>query len=158
LRNSRASKTQGRIQAGFTLIEMIVVLVVLGLVIGIVLARGPTRSPTIDLTAASRGLTDALRHARGQAILTGRPVRISSAQASEALSRSASRNQAGQIGVALHSPPDDPRADGVLRFDPDGSANGARIVLTEGQESISITIDWLTGRITQGPIRRGDAS
>jgi len=144
LRNSRTAGAQ----SGFTLIEMIVVLVVLGLVTGILIARGPTRSPTIDLTAASRSLTDALRHARGQAITTGLPVRINAAQAREALTHAATRNPAGPISVFLHSPPGDPGTDGVLRFDPDGSANGARIVLVEGQESVGITIDWLTGRIS----------
>ena len=145
-------------EAGFTLIEMIVVLVVLGLMVGILVSRGPTRSATIDLTAASRTLADALRHARGQAILTDRPVRISVLQAREALAHAAHRNQAGPIELSLHSPPDDPHQDGTLRFNADGSANGARIVLAEGHEAVSISIDWLTGRITQGPIRRDDAS
>lgn len=151
MRNSSGAAAE----VGFTLIEMIVVLVVLGLVLGIVISRGPTRSATIDLTAASRSLTDALRHARGQAITTGRPVRISAAQVRDVLAVPGSRNQAGPIALTLHSPPGDPRPDGALRFDPDGSANGARIVLAEGRESVSILIDWLTGRISQGPIRRG---
>lgn len=145
-------------EAGFTLIEMIVVLVVLGLMIGILVARGPTRSATIDLNAASRTLTDALRHARGQAIVTGRAIRISAAQAREALAHAAARNQAGPVTLIVHSPPGDPRQDGTLRFDPDGSSNGGRIVIAEGHEAVSIGIDWLTGRITQGPIRRDDAS
>jgi len=144
-------------ESGFTLIEMIVVLVVMGLMIGILVARGPTRSATIDLNAASRTLTDELRHARGEAISTDRPVRISAAQARDALARAAHRNQAGPIALMLHSPPDDPHENGILRFDPDGSANGARIVLAENHQSIAITIDWLTGRISQGPIRRDDA-
>lgn len=144
-------------ESGFTLIEMIVVLVVLSLVIGILVARGPSRSATVDLTAASRSLTDALRHARGQAIATGQPVRISAAQAREALAMvSASRTLAGPISLVLHSPADDPHEDGSVRFAADGSANDAILVLTENRERLVIAIDWLTGRITQGPIRRGD--
>ncbi len=156
--NSRPAAPDRATEAGFTLIEMMVVLAVLGLMIGIVVSRGPTRSATIDLNAASRILTDALRHARGQAILTDRPVRISALQARDALARTTRRDQAGPIELSLHSPPDDPHQDGTLRFNADGSANGARIVLTEGHEAVSIGIDWLTGRITQGPIRRDDAS
>ena len=145
-------------ESGFTLIEMIVVLTILGLVLAVVLTRGPTRSVTIDLDAASRTLTDELRHARGQAILTDRAVQISAEQARAALTRTAHRDQVGPIALALHSPPDDPHQDGTLRFDPDGSASGARIELAEGHERISIVIDWLTGRITQGAIRRDDES
>ena len=144
--------------SGFTLIEMMVVLAILGLVLGIVVTRGPTRSATIDLTAASRSLMDALRHARGEAIATDRPVRISAAQAREALAASGHRNQAGPIALSLHSPPGDSHTEGVLRFDADGGSNGARIVLVEKQESVSIVIDWLTGRIARGPIERHDES
>ena len=151
---SRNSVVPGS-ESGFTLIEMMVVLVVLGLTAGILISRGPTRSATLDLHAASRTLTDEMRHARGQAIATDRSVQISAAQAREAVARAASR-QAGPIAVALHSPADDPHRDGILRFDPDGGANGARIVLTEGHARIAITIDWLTGRISQSPIRRND--
>ena len=154
MRNNLTAETE----AGFTLIEMIVVVVILGLVLGILLTRGPTRSAPIDLNAASRTLTDELRHARGQAIVTDRPVRITADDARAALARAAHRNQAGPIALALHSPPGDPRQDGVLRFDPDGSADGARIVLAEGQESVTIVVDWLTGRISQEAIRRDDGS
>ncbi len=147
-----------RDDAGFTLIEMIVVLAVMGLMLGILVARGPTRSATIDLDAASRHLADALRQARGRAIGTDRPVRVSAAQAREAVAAVSRRDQAGPVLLSLHSPADDPRGEGSLRFDPDGGASGARIVLAEGHEQLSIDVDWLTGRITQGPIRRDDAS
>ena len=142
--------------AGFTLIETLVVLVVLGLMVSVLLARGPVRSVTLDLTAASRTLTAELRHARGQAIATDRPVRIGLSEVREALGRAARRDRAGAIGLALHSPADDPHGNGTLRFDPDGSASGGRIVLTEGQEQVSIRIDWLTGRIVQGTIGHHD--
>jgi general secretion pathway protein H len=155
---SKQSAGPSKEAAGFTLIEMMVVLVVLALMTGILVSRGPTRSATIDLNAASRTLVDALRHARGQAIITDRPVLVSVAQAREALARAAYREQAGPMALSLHSPPDDPHRDGTLRFEPDGSASSARIVVAEGHESVSITVDWLTGRITQGPIRRDDAS
>ncbi len=144
--------------AGFTLIEMIVVLAVLGLMLGILVARGPTRSATIDLDAASRRLSDVLRQARGRAISTDLPVRFSAAQARRAVVEALPRDQAAPVALFLHTPPDDPRGEGSLRFDPDGGANGARIVIAEGHEQVSISVDWLTGRITRGPIRRDDAS
>ena len=144
--------------AGFTLIEMVVVLAVLGLTLGILVARGPTRSATIDLDAGSRRLGDRLRQARGRAISTDRPVRVSAAQARETVAGALPRDRAAPLALFLHSPADDPRGEGSLRFDPDGGASGARIVLAEGHEQVSIGVDWLTGRITQGPIRRDDGS
>ncbi len=143
-------------EAGFTLIEMIVVLTVLGLVLGILVARGPTRSATIDLNAASRHLADALRQARGRAISTDRPVRLSAADARGIVAEAVPRDRAAQVALSLHSPPDDPRGEGSLSFDPDGGANSVLIVLAEGEEQVGIGVDWLTGRITQGTIRRHD--
>ncbi len=140
--------------AGFTLIETLVVLVVLALMVTVLISRGPTRSATIDLRAASRTLTDALRHARGEAIANDRTVRVSVADMREALDRTARHDQAGAISLALHTPADDPHEDGMLRFTPDGSANDARIVLGEAHEQVSIRVEWLTGRIVQGTIQR----
>ncbi len=154
MRNSRAASADG----GFTLIETIVVLVVLALMASLLVSRGPTRSATLDLTAASRSLADALRAARGHAITTDQPVRIGLDTLRGVIARHASRSPAGPISVALHSPADDPHENGTLRFDPDGGANGARLVLAEGHERLSIDVDWLTGRITQGPVRRDDDS
>ena len=48
-------------EAGFTLIEMIVVLVVLALAAGLVLARGPMRSASLDLRAAARTMAADMR-------------------------------------------------------------------------------------------------
>ena len=40
-----------------------------------------------------------------------------------------------------------------IRFDPDGTATGARIALTEGPRKALVTVDWLTGstRLEVGP-------
>ncbi|WP_428395734.1 GspH/FimT family pseudopilin [Lichenicoccus sp.] len=147
-----------RSSRGFTLIETLVVVTILAIVVGVLISRGPTKSATIDLTAASRTLADDLRHARAQAIDTDRPVRLDAAQMRVALARLVDR-RAGPISLSVHSPADAARRDGVLRFNPDGSANGARIVLVEGHEHIDIAIDWLTGRIDRGTIARDpDAS
>ncbi|WP_428377058.1 prepilin-type N-terminal cleavage/methylation domain-containing protein [Lichenicoccus sp.] len=137
--------------AGFTLIEMIVVLAVLGLVLTIVLQRGPTRSPSLDLRAASRSLTDALRQARGRAIATDRPVLVTALQAREALARLGSR-----VTLELHSPPGEPTGNGTLRFDADGGATAALIRLSEGDVALDLGIDWFSGQIRQGAVRPND--
>src|SRR5258708_38466167 len=63
-----------RRQAGFTLIEMIVVLAVMGLLLGLVLMRGPLRSPTLTARATVGALAGSLREARARAIATNHPV------------------------------------------------------------------------------------
>ena len=64
----------GNRAAGFTLIEVIVVLVRLGLGLALLTTRGPLRSTALDLRAATGEITQALRLARARAIATYRPV------------------------------------------------------------------------------------
>ncbi len=130
---------------------MIVVLAVLGLVLTLVLQRGPTRSATLDLRAASRSLTDALREARGRAIASDRPVLVTARQAREALAGLGSR-----VTLDLHSPPGEHTGDGTLRFDADGGATAALIRLSEGDEALDVGIDWFSGQIRQGTVHHSD--
>src|SRR5664279_3926329 len=63
-------KTKGKAQCGFTLLELIVVLVVVVLgssVIGLNLSSG---SDSTEIKAAARDIVSALRYARGQALMT----------------------------------------------------------------------------------------
>ncbi len=71
---SRAERQ--RSPAGFTLIEMIVVLVILGLMLGLVMARGPMTSRTLTARAAAGDLAAGLREARARAIGSNRPVSL----------------------------------------------------------------------------------
>ena len=58
--------------AGFTLIEVTVVLAILGFVGGLVLGRGPPRSAALELRAASATVAQTLKGARTRAIATNR--------------------------------------------------------------------------------------
>jgi prepilin-type N-terminal cleavage/methylation domain-containing protein len=59
--------------AGFTLIEMIVVVVVIGLVLSLFIQRGPMRSPALEARAAANEVAESLRLARSRAIFANGP-------------------------------------------------------------------------------------
>jgi general secretion pathway protein H len=136
---------------GFTLIEVLVVLVVLGLLIGIVVTRGPQRSVTLDVRAAAQTIAANLRAARAEAIAHNRDTvfvldvaqhnfRIGSGPVSQ-LSPNialAMLTVAGATGQTM----------GVMRFSPDGSSTGGRIALSEGTKHVQVLVDWLTGRVS----------
>lgn len=138
--------------AGFTLLEMIIVLAVLGLVLGIVVSRGPMRSHALEVRAVVADVTRALRQARGAAIAGGAPVLVvvngerrsvtigggKPMVLPAGLSVSAS---AGLGGRAVERPVE-------LRFRPDGSSSGGGILLGDGQRRMLVAIDWLTGRVS----------
>ncbi len=127
---------------GFTLIEMIVVLVVLGLVGSIVLSRGPLRSPTLDLRAAARVLAAEMRSARTRAIDADHDVvfTIDVDRRDYGVRGGARRPLPAGLELATRPPP--------VVFHPDGSASGGAVTLAEGGRQLAIRVDWLTGAVT----------
>src|SRR5215472_15343098 len=66
----------GHRQAGFTLIEMIVVFAILGLVLALIVGYKPPWSSTLGTRAAAGQLASALRLARSEAIARDSPVAV----------------------------------------------------------------------------------
>jgi len=117
-------------QAGFTLLEMLVVIAVMGVIMGMVITFGPVKSHWLETKGAAQTVAGAMAQARGTAITTGQPA-------------------------AFHLPPLPPwlgvsvtAANGAILFEPDGSCTGGTVVLDDSGRRIDITADWLTARIT----------
>jgi general secretion pathway protein H len=139
-------------EAGFTLLEMIIVLVILSLVVGIAVSRGPQRSHGLEVRGLIASVVEALRGARGRAIAGNRPVLIAvngerrsiavdggpTIQVPPELELAAVAGPAGEPGKHLAG----------IRFAPDGSSTGGRIVFADGRRHTQIGIDWLTGRVS----------
>jgi general secretion pathway protein H len=123
---------------GFTLIEMIVVLVVLGLALTLVLTHGPMHSQRLDLDAAARQVSGALRLARSRAIAQDRAVAVAFGARGYQIDRDA---------PVIWSADVSPNGDRVISFSPDGGSSGGRIVLRGGEREVAIGVDWLTGRV-----------
>ena len=150
-RSSRARSNRGS-AAGFTLIEVIVVLVILGLGIGLLTTRGPLRSSALDLRAATSEITQVLRLARARAIATDRQIVVALDPAGSAFRVGSGPAQTLPRGVVLEATAVQGPAAGIaaFRFAPDGSASGGRITLTAGGRSTMVGVDWLTGRVSVG--------
>jgi general secretion pathway protein H len=135
-------------ESGFTLIEMLVVLTVLGLVLGIALGHGPMRSATLEARAAAGDLAHGLRAARDRAIAGNRRVVVAIDPERHMLrvDGEAPRPFALRLEVRAFTALGT-GAVRLIRFAPDGSSSGGSILLTDGARRVTVTVDWLTGRV-----------
>ena len=142
---------------GFTLIELLVVLAVIGFVLALFVGYRAPWSSGFGLEATARELAADLRFARSQAIADNRPVAL-------AFDLSRKRYQVDgetprplppRIAVGLVTIDGERQSAtlGDIRFNPDGSSTGGRIVLADGSRKIAVGVDWLTGRVTVADVR-----
>jgi general secretion pathway protein H len=128
-----------RREHGFTLIELIVVLVILGLAMGLVLTQGPARSPTAEFDSVVRQVTEALRLARSRAIADDRTVAVQFAPRGFRVDQ--------ETAIAL-GPDISLSGSRLIEFTPDGGSSGGEVTLRMGDRRAAIGVDWLTGRVT----------
>ncbi len=138
-------------QAGFTLIEVLIVLVILGLAIGLVAARGPARSPALEAHAAAGQVARALRLARSEALLRNAEVAftLDAARHGFRVGDGAWRQLPPTVALQMHAA--DGAADparGQIVFAPDGGATGGRVRIATRGKSVLVAVDWLSGRVS----------
>jgi len=140
-------------EAGFTLFELLVVMVVMGMAIAAVSALYRSPSSGTQVKATAQLAASRLRDLRAAAMTTaserfatidvgGRVMRFSDGRAPLELGRS--------ITVAVTGA-DSERRSGTsagVRFFPDGSSSGATIELRSERQAYEVRINWLTGRVS----------
>ena len=137
---------------GFTLLEMLVVLMLIGLIAALTIPTFSGGVSTTALKSAAREVAAGLRLARGQAIaqrtesvleldVAGRSFRVPPDPRVHTLPSG--------IELKLFTAQRDLISDqvGAVRFYPDGGSNGGRITLAAGERKFDVDVDWLTGRV-----------
>lgn len=141
---------EGRYQEGFTLLEMLVVLVIAGLLFSLVLTRGPLKSEAMTFSDVRLRVFSAMQTARREAVLGGHDVTFR-INPRERLIRvvGGARPLVEQMppSVVLMAPGNRPQDDIVALFSADGTADGPPIVLRLGRFTTRFTFSAVTGRI-----------
>jgi general secretion pathway protein H len=153
----RTSRLDLEGSAGFTLIEVVVTLAILGLALVLVAAYKPPWSSGLGLKGTDSELASGLRLARSEAIASNRPVRFDLDVAGHVyrVGARAERRLPANLSIELLTITGENRRANVgdIRFNPDGSSTGGRIVLAEGTRRTAVGVDWLTGRVSVADVR-----
>ncbi len=137
---------------GFTLLEVLLVLIIGGLLMGVVatsLSEGPV------LRKSSREVAASLRHARAQAVMRQQPT-LWKMHIQEkrfwidggATGTERHLNAAITAKINTTSSEVDAANQGGIRFFPDGSSTGGSVELTHNQQTYKVNVEWVTGRVS----------
>lgn len=139
--------------AGFTILEVLVVLVIAATAYVLVLGV-PMRGASIyDLKSASRTLASGLRQAQASAMAARRDTLFTlDMEAKEFVVPGVAdaRSLPRDIDLKLYTAQSEVASDkrGSIRFYPDGSSTGGRITVSAGERKYLVDVDWLTGRVS----------
>jgi general secretion pathway protein H len=149
-----------RLAHGFTLVELLVVLAIGALLLTVTPPLITAAMPGLELKAAARRTAGSLRLAREIAIAAGRDaawvVDVESNRYQIDGDHRSGRLPGG-LDIELIAAEDEMRSDtvGAIRFFPDGSSTGGRVILKRGDGGYQVGVNWLTGRILIADWERG---
>ncbi|WP_295404310.1 GspH/FimT family pseudopilin [uncultured Thiocystis sp.] len=141
--------------AGFTLVELLVVLAIAALMMTAVPSLFSASFPGLEMKSAARRTAATLRLARESAIRRGTDTELLIDVDAHRLDLQGYRSfrfptrLTIQLETASREMLDDRR--GVIRFFPDGSSTGGRIIVENQGHGYQIGVIWLTGRIELAP-------
>ncbi|KAF2411107.1 type II secretion system protein H (GspH) [Pseudomonas antarctica] len=133
-------------QRGFTLLEMLVVILLIGLAAGL-LGLGVRQGLQVAKERRAVGqIVDALRTTRAGAVISGAAARTEfdlPGMTFQAPGRTQHR-WPSELHVSLHTAE---RAGSAIEFYPDGSSTGGHLLLANGSRRWRIDVGWLTGSV-----------
>jgi general secretion pathway protein H len=137
--------------AGFTLLEVMIVMVLIGVIMVLLLASPLGRTSAGDLKASARMLASGLRQAQTTAISTRRDSLLTlDVEAREfRVDEGERRHVADSVELKLFTAQSEVTNEriGAIRFYPDGSSTGGRITVASGERKYLVDVDWITGRV-----------
>lgn len=144
-----------RRQSGFSLLELIIVLVIGAAALGLVVSFSGKGASAADLKASARALASGLRAAQSTAMATRRDaVMTLDVDTREFSFTGDSRSHKLPEGIDMKlftaASEVESQRKGAIRFYADGSSTGGRVTVSAGERQFLVDVDWLTGRVKIG--------
>jgi len=139
-------------QAGFTLVELLAVLVVLALAAGVVATQFGGRQGGAALEVAAHEIASRCRAARTAAIRQAESRVVMIDMASRVVTAGAdvpALKIAETVSITSETSASEQRGGRMagIRFFPNGASTGGKIRLETGRQAYEIRVNWLTGRV-----------
>lgn len=139
-------------QKGFSLIELIAVLMLIGLMVALV-GGGIARSiGSAKIRSASKDVVAALKQTRGLAIIRRQEqvLEFNVEARTFTVPGTKTKTLPDEVGIKLVTAESEllDNATGGIRFFADGSSTGGSVSLISGERQWLINVAWLTGEVT----------
>lgn len=139
-------------QHGFTLLELLVVLVIAVLLVAVVPPLISGMSGATELRSAARQVAAGLRFARNEAVTRQREAVLTLDLSKHRFAVSGDPREIAlpeSLSLHLYTAQSEllDQATGNIRFFPDGSSTGGAVTVSSPKLAYRINVDWLTGAI-----------
>jgi general secretion pathway protein H len=145
---------RGHAQQGFTLMEMLLVLVISAMMLTLAPAMIQKAFPTLKLKAAARDMVQEIRYIQNAAIINGEKAEIQfdveeGRYRSDLVNNGEIRSLPEGIDFSIDDRQRLPLDKGLAAFTfyPDGSSSGGEILLGIETRRLKISVDWLTSKV-----------
>jgi len=138
-----------RAPAGFTLVEIMVVMVIIALIMGLVATSMSRSISAAEARAASRELVASLRYTRARAIID-KAEQVFLVDTENRSYQAPGRDKVELpegVDLTITTATSELVSDAVsgIRFFPDGGSTGGHIELTVNKREYRVNVAWLTG-------------
>lgn len=145
---NRLPKTQ---QKGFTLIEIILVMVLIAIMVGLASSAMFASIKKAKLRAVSKDLVSAIRYTRGQAVIKheDKTITFDVKNKTYQAPRKKMVQIPDEVEIFVYTADSEIADDskGSIRFFSDGSSTGGWVKLVKDRKIWKINVNWLTGEI-----------